>query len=51
VRNAVVSKTSGNTDLDTNAVNIAKMMRFSPARNGDKPVAVWIQVPIKFKAN
>lgn len=51
VRNALVSKTSGVTDLDQSAINIAKMMRFSPARNGDQPVEVWIEVPIRFKTN
>jgi TonB family protein len=51
VRNALVSKTSGVTDLDNNAISIAKMMRFSPAKNGDEPVEVWIEVPIQFKAD
>jgi TonB family protein len=51
VRNALVSKTSGVTDLDQSAISIAKMMRFSPAKNGDRPVEVWIEVPIRFKTN
>lgn len=51
VQNALVKKTSGNTDLDTSALQIAKLMRFSPARNGQTPVDVWIEVPIAFKAN
>jgi outer membrane biosynthesis protein TonB len=37
--------------LDTAAENIARMMRFSPAKNGDEPVDVWIEVPIRFKLN
>jgi TonB family protein len=49
VRNAVVAKTSGIRDLDAHALSIAQMMRFAPARNGDTPVAVWIEVPIRFR--
>jgi TonB family protein len=48
VLNALIRKSSGNRDLDDQALNIARMMRFSPARNGESPVAVWIEVPIRF---
>jgi protein TonB len=51
VRTARLAKTSGNRDLDTAAENIVKMMRFSPAKNGDKAVGAWIEVPIRFRAN
>ncbi|HET9441511.1 MAG TPA: TonB family protein, partial [Longimicrobiales bacterium] len=40
VQNVVVKKTSGNPDLDVNAVTIARMMRFAPAKNGASPVEV-----------
>lgn len=49
VVNTVVKKTSGNRDLDASARDIARMMRFSPARNGHEPAQVWIEVPIHFK--
>ncbi|MGQ0813219.1 MAG: TonB family protein, partial [Gemmatimonadota bacterium] len=51
VRNTIVKKTSGNTELDTSAHTIARMMRFSAAKNGDTPVEAWIEVPIVFSAN
>jgi TonB family protein len=51
VANAVIGKSSGNTELDNHALTVARTMRFSPAKNGDQPVDAWIQVPIKFKAN
>lgn len=50
VANVLVKKTSGNKDLDAHAFAIAKMMRFAPARNGEQPVDVWLEVPIHFKA-
>jgi TonB family protein len=50
VQNAVVKKTSGNRDLDGHALQIARMMRFSPALNGEEPVEVWMEVPIRFVA-
>ncbi|HEY0671450.1 MAG TPA: energy transducer TonB [Longimicrobiales bacterium] len=50
VQNVVIKKTSGNPDLDANALTIARMMRFAPARNGATPVDVWIEVPIRFTA-
>lgn len=48
VQNVLIRKTTGNRDLDDAAINIARMMRFSPARNADSPVEVWLEVPIKF---
>lgn len=50
VANAIIQKTSGNADLDNSAKMIARMMRFTPAKHGDTPVPVWIEVPINFKA-
>jgi protein TonB len=50
VANAIIKKTSGNLELDNAAMNIVRIMRFSPARNGNEAVDVWIEVPIKFKA-
>jgi len=50
VDNVLMKKSSGNVDLDNSALQIARIMRFKPARNKGEPVAVWIEVPIKFKA-
>ena len=49
VAKTIIKKTSGNKDLDASAENIARMMRFAPAKNGDTPVDIWIEVPIQFK--
>jgi TonB family protein len=51
VRNAVVNKTSGNIDLDNEAISIAKIMRFSPAKNHGQNVEAWIVMPIEFRAS
>jgi TonB family protein len=45
-----VRTSSGNTELDSAALAVARSMRWSPARNGDEVAAVWIMVPIVFKA-
>ena len=49
VGNMKFKKKTGNADLDSSARQIAALMRFSPAKNGDTPVDVWIEVPIVFK--
>ena len=36
-------------DLDTAAAYAVQRWKFSPALDGDKPVAVWVAVPIKFE--
>jgi TonB family protein len=48
--NTVLKKTSGNADLDQAAYQVASIMEFRPALNNGKPVDVWIEVPIAFKA-
>jgi protein TonB len=35
--------------LDDAALRVAETMRFSPARNRDRRVPVWVQMPIKFE--
>jgi TonB family protein len=49
VKHAVVKKSSGDSDLDDVALQVARLMRFSPARDGDRPVEVWLDVPVKFE--
>ena len=35
--------------LDEAAQTVASAMRFRPAKNGDEVVAVWVQIPIRFR--
>ena len=46
-----IKQTSGHSELDAAALKVAAVMRFTPARNDDQPVAVWIQLPIVFRSN
>ena len=48
VERTQVQETSGFDALDQAAANVAFVMRFTPARNGDETVAVWVQIPIRF---
>ena len=43
-----VQKSSGHAPLDDAALRVAETMRFSPARNGDEAVYVWVAFPITF---
>ncbi len=47
---AEIHASSGYPALDDAARRVAGRMRFEPARNRDRPVAVWIQIPVKFSA-
>jgi TonB family protein len=50
VVDARVRQTSGEPKLDEAALRVARIFQFTPARNRDLPVAVWIALPIVFKA-
>ncbi|MGI9626384.1 MAG: energy transducer TonB [Longimicrobiales bacterium] len=39
---------SGHAALDEAALKVADLMRFSPAMNREKPVSVWVALPIEF---
>jgi protein TonB len=45
-----VKTSSGYQALDEAAARVARIMRFSPAKNRDKNVPVWIEIPIQFRA-
>jgi protein TonB len=45
-----LSKSSGYPALDEAAGQVAEVMRFSPAKNRDKIVQVWVEIPILFTA-
>ncbi len=44
-----VSQSSGYTQFDRAALEVADIFRFSPALNRDRVVQVWIQLPITFR--
>jgi len=48
VQEAELSRSSGADEIDAAAIEVARTMRFEPARNRDKAVAVWVQIPITF---
>ena len=50
VQEQVVKESSGNADLDSAALRAVRVARFSPARNRDRNVALWIELPITFRA-
>jgi TonB family protein len=43
-----VKQSSGSLALDRAAFQVAAIMRFSPALNRDKPVKVWVSIPVVF---
>jgi protein TonB len=48
VGNVQINKSSGHQALDEAALAVAEMIRFTPARNNEKLVPVWISLPITF---
>jgi protein TonB len=42
-------ETSGHAALDEAALKVASVMRFTAAKNRDKNVPVWVQIPITFQ--
>ena len=50
VRNTMLSKSSGYPALDQAALTVAAAMRFTAAKNRDRDVPVWVEIPIVFTA-
>lgn len=44
-----VQESSGHPALDEAALEVARVMEFTPALNGDDPVPVWVAFPITFQ--
>ncbi len=44
-----VSRSSGHTQLDEAALQVANVFKFSPALNRENIVQVWIEIPITFQ--
>lgn len=49
VDSAVVEKSSGYAEFDSAAVAGARELRFIPGRKGEKRVAMWARLPVKFE--
>jgi TonB family protein len=49
VRRTLLKSGSGHAALDDAAMKVAEMMRFAPAKNRDKLVPVWVDIPIVFR--
>ena len=43
-----LSKSSGHRALDEAAINVAQVMRFSPALRDDEKVPMWVELPLAF---
>jgi len=48
VDSVLVVESSGFASFDSSAVRGARTLRFSPARQGDKRIEVWANVPVHF---
>lgn len=48
VQRTLIGETSGYPALDSAALAVARVMRFSPAYNREKRTAVWVEIPIVF---
>jgi protein TonB len=49
VTEVAVARSAGHPDLDEAAAEAVRRWRFEPARRGDEPVAMWVQVPVEFR--
>ncbi len=48
VQRVLVPQTSGHEELDSAALRVARVFRFTPALNLDEVVPVWVAIPITF---
>ncbi len=48
-RRWLLKQSSGEKALDKAAMNVASLMRFSPALNYDRRVSVWVVLPVTFQ--
>ena len=49
VAEIVVKESSGHPDLDEAAADAVRRWRFTPARRGDDPIAMWVELPVDFR--
>jgi TonB family protein len=43
-----ISRPSGHAAFDSAAIRGTRQLRFSPGRRGDRRVAMWLRVPVRF---
>jgi protein TonB len=48
VEDVLIERSTGYQDLDLAAMEAVKQWRFEPARQGTRPVAVWVMLPVRF---
>lgn len=44
-----ILKSSGNPELDKSALAAARLAKFTPAKQRDMPVRVWVSIPYRFR--
>ena len=44
-----VKNSSGYELLDRSALTAVKQWRFIPAKKGDTPIPLWVNIPVKFQ--
>ncbi len=49
VGNVQITESAGHEAIDAAALRVARTVEFVPARNGDRAVPVWVQIPITFQ--
>lgn len=49
VRKYEIKQSSGRKELDRAAIDVIDAMEFSPAKRRDRPIAVWVALPITFR--
>lgn len=45
-----INRSSGDSRMDEAALEVARMMRFSPAENRGERVCSWVSIPITFRS-
>jgi protein TonB len=48
VEDVLIERSAGSQDLDLAAMEAVRQWRFEPARQGKRPVAVWVMLPVRF---
>lgn len=48
VDSVLVSRSSGVAELDSAALSGARKLRFTPGRRGERRIAKWIRLPVRF---
>lgn len=49
VDSVYVLETSGQAELDSAAVTGARQLKFAPGRRGDRRIAMWAKLPVRFR--